>query len=237
MSLNASHLLTVAEAAEALEVSDEQIRRYARSGLLPSVKIAGVWLVSGGHVEMLMHHPPTGGRPLSCSAAWEAILDNDFGDPDEITDPHLYRNRSTVSRWSSSGTQVQEMLRHPDIVIGGIHAGLLHGALLSPLVDEAQIYLSAATTVSEPDYERPCAGLVSNPLGGIMARVVPDVLWPHLLASSVSSDQAPDGLEMPSGQYAPFALAVLDLMESPHTRERTAIHDMQLNRRRHLCKK
>ena len=223
MSITASHLVTAAEAAEAWGVSTEQIRRYARAGVLPSVKKAGVWLVPGKHVRaLLLGCRPSGGRPLSCCAAWREIFAG--GSPLHV-DPYRYRNRGAVTRWSGSSDSVRQLLAHPDIVIGGIHAGEIHGALLCPLPDEAQVYLSRSVA-AESSSAHPCSALEPDPLGEVVARVIPDEIWPQLVASSVPSSQAPPDWMGESGLYAPVSLTILDLLESPHSRERSAAADL-----------
>lgn len=222
-------LLSVSEAAALVHVSTEQVRRYVRAGLLPAKKTAGVWLVPTNHVQMLVERRPGGGRPLSCSAAWRDILASSI----RAAEPYRYRNRATVTRWSSGHTQVQRVLRHPDIVIGGIHAAAVHGALVVPLPDEAQIYVSRSAASRDPVHERPWSGLTPDPTGEVVARVVPDHLWPRLLAECVT---APSGRAAPvdggrGARYAPASLAVLDLATSPHPRERAASADVRSSRR------
>ena len=223
--MGAGQFLTVSEAAELMSVSTEQVRRYVRSGLLPAAKTAGIWLVPADHAQMLSQCRPDGGRPLSCAVAWRDILACSV----TATDPYRYRNRATTTRWSSNHTQVQRVLRHRDIVIGGIHAAVVHGALLVPLPDEAQIYVSRSAANREPDHTRPWSGLTADPVGEVVARVVPDDVWPRLLAECVA---APGGRAAPvvgadNARYAPASLAVLDLATSPHPRERAATADVR----------
>lgn len=223
MPANSLHLVTAPEAADAMGVTAEQVRRYVRSGLLPATKKAGVWLLPGSHVDALAGRRPNGGRPLSCAAAWRHILAGSV----DMADPYRYRNRGLVTRLSGSPVQVQQVLQHPDIMIGGIHAGMLHGAMLGPLPDEAQFYLPLSAASRVPEHMRPWSWLAPDPIGEVVARVVPDDLWPRLVTASVPAHGDPPVEGAPAARYAPAALAMLDLAVSPHARERSASHDLR----------
>ncbi len=223
------YTFTLAEAADILSVSTEQVRRYVYQGILPAMKRAGVWFVSGIHVKaVLLGRKPTGGRPLSHARVWKDIFAGKFDRLELVhdLDPYTCRNRSTITRWNGTTEVVQEMLGHPNIVIGGIHAGELYGASLPPLPNEAQIYLSH-TTASEESNDHPCSALTLDPLGEVVTHVVSDDIWAKLVQVSVHSDQVAASYWIgQEGLYAPISLTVLDLLESPHTRERSAVHDL-----------
>jgi excisionase family DNA binding protein len=65
--------LSVADAAQALQVSPRRVRQLLADRSLPGVRIAGRWLVSPAAVEHRHRSRPASGRPLSSASAWQVL--------------------------------------------------------------------------------------------------------------------------------------------------------------------
>ena len=201
-----------------LGVADEQVRRYVRRGLLPATKIAGVWAVPEAYVHGFIYSRPRRGRPLCQRAAWDRILSGEV----DLDDPHRYDNRGVISRWYGTTGMVADLLNRCDVVVGGIHAAKVHGALLDPLADAAHIYVAEASMNSRCAVY-PMSGLLADPLGEVVVRAVAVGDWERLCENARTAE----GVRYPpvdsaSVLYAPPAAAALDLASSPHPREQHA---------------
>lgn len=203
--------MAVTEAARVLGVGPEQVRRYIIRGLLPAVKIAHCWVLSAADVHALAEAPPRAGRPLAHAAAWRSIIAGDI----DLTDPHRYANRGTLSRYSAGTPMVAALLANPDVVVSGAHAAPAYVNMLAPLADEAHIYINAGARLDDIPAAR---GLAADPVGRVQLRAVSPECWDGLRARSVrAADTHP---ALPAGALcAPAAAVVLDLWCSPHPRE------------------
>ncbi len=211
-------MVPLSAAAAILDVGAEQIRRYIRRGLLPADKVGAVWLTPAAHVRALQFGPPRPGRPLTAPAAWESIRDGDI----DIDDPWRHANRGEISRWTGTPGAIADLLCRHDVVVSGVHAAHVHGALLDPLPDEAQIYVAQPALSEYPE----CAGvgglpgLVRSGLGAVVVRAVPAAAWPQAVAVSRHAEE-PARLPFgsPLTRYVSCAAVALDLAVSPHPRE------------------
>ena len=66
--------LSVAQAAQQLQVSDARVRTLLRSGALPGRRIGRQWLVQSEDLALRVSHGSRPGRPLAPARAW-ALLD------------------------------------------------------------------------------------------------------------------------------------------------------------------
>lgn len=206
-------LVPLRDAARILGVGAEQVRRYVHRGILPAEKIGNVWLTGAAHVRGLRFAPPRCGRPLAPQAAWASILVGDI----DIDDPWRHANRGEITRWHANGDQVADLLRRPDVIVSGVHAAQVHGALLDPVPDEAQVYVTAATDAGGAEL---LEGLTRSGFGSLLVRCVDPAAWPQLReAATLAPD--PGRLQFGSSatRYAPPPLVALDLAVSPHPRE------------------
>ena len=218
-------LVPLAAAAQILDVGPEQVRRYVERGLLPAVKFGNVWLTSAAHVRGLRSGPPRVGRPLSPAVAWQSIVAGEI----DVGDPWRHCNRGRISRWAGTPAMIDDLLCHRDLVVSGVHAARVHGALLDPAADEAHVYLPSAlrqtAAVDQPEW--PLEGFVRSGLGQVVALTLDQPEW-NLLLSIASVAACPDalGFGAPHTLYAPPAVAALDLAVSPHAREQDVAVDM-----------
>lgn len=210
--------MSLAEAGAVLGVADEQVRRYVRRGLLPATKIAGVWAVPEDYVDGFTDSRPRRGRPLCSRAAWDRILSGEV----DLDDPQRYANRGVVSRWIGGVGMIADLLNRGDVVVGGMHAAHVHGALLDPLADAAHIYVAEASMNSR-GAAYPMSGLLAAPLGEVVVRAVAAGDWERLRESASTAEGVRyPPLDSASVLYAPAEAAALDLVSSPHPREQYA---------------
>ena len=206
-------LVPLRDAARMLGVGAEQVRRYVHRGILPAEKIGNVWLTGAAHVRGLRFAPPRSGRPLAPRVAWASILAGDI----DVDDPWRFANRGEITRWRAAADQVAEVVRRRDVVVSGVHAAQVHGALLDPAPDEAQIYVPADVDAGRFGL---LTGLARSGFGSLLVRHVDPAAWPQLQAAA---EPAPDPGRLrfgsPSTRYAPQPLVALDLAVSPHPRE------------------
>ena len=204
-------LVPLSTAAEMLDIGPEQVRRYVKRGLLPADKVGSMWLIPTAHVHGLRNGQPRRGRPLSSGAAWAAIVAGDI----DLDDPWRYVNRGSIARWVGTAAMIADLLCRTDIVVGGLHAArAVHGALLDPAADEAQVYMAVQ---SGTDLLR---GFVPSGVGDLIVRSVEPAGWERLL-SAARRPSAQDALAFGSSRtlYAPAAAVALDLATSPYARE------------------
>ena len=204
-------LMTAAEAGAVIGVSPQSVALYARRGLLPGTKRADVWwVVLARHVYGFKR--PRRGRPLLQQRAWDCILEGQV----DLGDPHRYANRGTVSRWSGDADAVAALLKRQGVVVGGAHAAAAHGAQLDPLADAAHIYVAKMSMNGGISEQSPMRGLVGDPLGEVVVRAVAADSWQRLSRRVKTHDGV---------LYAPAAAAALDMLLSPHPRERQAAEE------------
>ena len=211
--------VTLAEAGSLLGVGGEQVRRYVARGLLPATKIANAWVLPAAHVDAFRAGVPRDGRPLSQRAAWDCIVSGDI----DLDDPHRYINRGDLSRWKGTSGTITDLIARDDVVVSGIHAALVYGALLDPLPTEAQLYVEPQSPVISGSGLLAGIGLVPDPLGTVIVRSVGAESWNMLRTASSPCGEATRNPGLPpSALYAPPAAVALDLALSPHPRERYA---------------
>lgn len=209
--------VTLGEAGRLLGVGSEQVRRYVNRGLLPATKIANVWVLPAAYVDAFGAGVPRDGRPLSQRAAWECIISGGIN----LDDPHRYINRGDVSRWSGTPGAVAELVARDDIVLSGIHAAQAYGALLDPLPTEAQVYVGPSSPAISPTELLVGAGLAIDPLGAVVVRSVVAESWDLLQAVSLPFGERRHNFGIPpSALCAPIPAVAVDLVLSPHARER-----------------
>lgn len=204
-------LITVADAAAALGVTQNRVYYYVKRGLLPATQAAsGLAVVPARYVSGFVR--PRRGPPLRQQRAWDCILEG-RPDPDN---PHLYAYRGTASRWSGEADAVAALLERHDVVVGGVYAAVVDGAQLDPPPDAAHVYVAEASMNGGPSGAGPTRGLVADPLGEVVIRSVASDSWRRLRRCARTEEGV---------LYAPPAAAALDLLLSPHPHERQAAQE------------
>ena len=204
-------LMTAAEAGAVIGVTRQSVPHYVQRGLLPGTKLANrLWVVPAGYVYCFVR--PRWGRNLLQQRAWDCILEGQV----DLDDPHRYAYRGTVSRWSGEPDVVAALMKRRGVVVGGAHAAVARGALLDPLAGEARVYVAEASIDSGPSDTDPTRGLVADPLGEVVVRSVAADSWRRLRRCVKTQDGV---------LYATAAAAAVDMLLSPHPRERQAAEE------------
>jgi excisionase family DNA binding protein len=211
-------LLTVDEAAELLGRSPQAVRSMAASGDLDAVKRGNGWWLDALAVERRRRELPGRGRPLSPAMAWSVVL-LASGEPElagrvvaEAHQPsrarrwlrehplpeHFPRLRARAGRESFDAhpAEINRILARADVMPSGISAADrvgLHGGAAA-----AEFYAPASARAAIVDEHSLDAGH-----GPVLARWVPDELWPVVGAPR-----------------APRAAVLLDLLENDDPRAR-----------------
>ena len=210
-------LVPLRVAAEMLGVGVEQVRRYIQRGVLPGDKFGSVWLTSAAHVRALEFAPPRAGRPLTADAAWDAILAGDI----DLNDPWRYANRGRLSRWAASWGAVGDLVCRSDIIVSGVHAARVFGALMDPAPKEAHVYVpESALQRTRDDLNGALSCLVPYGFGTVQVHAVPDSSWDRVVAACPRVDEyAAPRWATANTRYVPKSAVALDLVVSPYARE------------------
>lgn len=201
-------LMTPEEAAAVIGVTAGQVRFYVRRGLLPATKMENGWVgVPAGYVHGFKRPPY--GRPYTQPMAWDRIL----GGQVDLDNPHVYGYRGTVSRWSGEADVVAALLKRQGVIVGGVQAAVVHGALLNPRAGAAHVYVAEASVDGRRSDADLAQGLVVDPLGEVVVRAVATDAWRRLRRCAKPEEGV---------LYVPAAAAALDLVLSPDPDERQA---------------
>lgn len=190
-------LLSVHEAAEALNVDDSRIRQLLRDGRLRGQRVGGRWLVDGTAVRDRRDRGSHPGRPLSTRNAWGllAVLAGDS--PTGLSDAEksrvvarlrnmaaheylpaarlrqLLESRAKTCRYRVHSGLLEAVLTHPDVVRTGVSATReVHADYVAP--GRAEVYVRP-DKVGELTAE---FGMVPDPQrGNLVVRVPPAGQW------------------------------------------------------------
>ncbi|MFN0092214.1 MAG: helix-turn-helix domain-containing protein [Acidimicrobiales bacterium] len=214
---------SVKEAAAALGVSVQHVRRLIRSGLLPARLIGDVWVLPADAVRERSSIAPPAGRPLSAETAWRLL---------QLVDVTLVRSAvltgevpTALDELAGSRHQRRRLLDHlahaPDV--GQWHLWLrrradrklwwVHPAAIAKLDADERVQHIHPPAVVWPDGD---------------SRYVSAADEEHL-AATFAAKPASDGNvallvfdpDVAPGRI-PAAAAVVDLLNSPEARQRYA---------------
>jgi excisionase family DNA binding protein len=223
--MNPQELLSVSDAARALEVNDSRVRALLASGQLDGIKLGGRWLVPSRAVWERSRAPRERGRPFVPANAW-AVLSLASGQRPEWVSrdeqrrlsrllefrgfegliPRL-RERAEVRRFYAHPGILRELVDSPEVIRAGVSAARRYRLRLVP-GDEVDAY------VSENDLPRLVKRMALEPReeANVRLRVIAKGLWPF------------------KGNVAPLAAVAVDLAELPDARAkrigRSEIHDI-----------
>jgi hypothetical protein len=210
--------LSVDEAADRLGRSPEAVRLMAASGELAAVKRGQAWWLDARAVERRRREPIGSGRPLSSAMAWSVLLlasaepelacqaAGEAHQPsrarrwlrDHPLPEHFPRLRARAAREYFDGhpAEISRILERDDVMASGISVAErigLHGG-----ADSIEFYAPASARAAIIDEHA-----LEEGYGPVLARWVPDELWPVIRASE-----------------APRAAALVDLLENDDPRAR-----------------
>jgi len=210
-------LLSVADAAEELEVSLRRVRQMLACGQLRGQRVGRSWAIDRADVQRLRRR--TVGRPWSAASAW-AVLELAAESQPELSPVERSRARKRLADSGLDGlvsrlrarSDRREMYAHPSalrrfanasgVVRGGVSAAADHGVDLIA-DEEAEIYVRASQLADlvdqyalDDESDRP----------NVIVRVVDDEVW------SVRGDD----------RVAPWSVVAVDLLDAHDERSRRA---------------
>lgn len=217
-----SDLLSVSDAAAALDLSSARVRLLAANGGLPAEKIGGRWLIERAGVERRRHGKSSGGRRFAPRNAW-ALLDLASGAEvvpvDPIVRSRLRRSvsleglgalaqrleqRAEVARFRAHPGEIARVHADRRLVASGVSAARQVGLDLVA-GKEVDGYVSAF--VLDEFVEEHALAPAAMGEGNVILRIVPGDIWEHFFAGRL---------------HAPPAAVALDLAEEPDPRSRAA---------------
>jgi excisionase family DNA binding protein len=211
-------LLSIDEAAQRLGRSPQAVRQMAAAGELDAVKRGHSWWVDARAVERRKRGPRGRGRPLSPAMAWSVLLlaagDNE-GARRVAPEPHhpsraarwlrghrladeapQLRARARRESFEAHPSEVRRLLARNDVMRTGVSAASLVGLHGGPKIAEFYAPESARSSVVDEH-------ALEEGSGAVLARWVPDPLWPAIAAPR-----------------APRPVVLIDLLECDDPRAR-----------------
>jgi excisionase family DNA binding protein len=186
--------MTVAEAAEALDLDPRTVRWLVASGDLPAVKRGRTWWIDRGSVYQRRRQPRVRGRRLSPRAAWAVLLHAAGVHDISALAAHAHspsrtrnwlarhplpgsavrlRGRARSERFDAHPSELKRVLADDDVMLTGISASQFAG------VHGGADAVEGYAPVAARDRLVADHGLV--PGGGpVLLRWVDDDLWPHV---------------------------------------------------------
>lgn len=222
-------LLSAAEAADRLGVSDRQIRRLAAIGDLPARRVGDRWLISADAVRSRSRSAPRAGRPLSARMAWAvlaavdaAVGDGSAGDPLVSIENRQVRHRVRAlladappperwDQWLRHRARSQRVWVHPGIIDRLAEDDRVHPAGASAIA-AAGVGLAGGDRDSFYVHE----ALLEPVLSDYKARPADE----GQIVLNVVSREVPDAVLGEPGEPVRRAAALVDLISSADARER-----------------
>jgi hypothetical protein len=215
-------LISVPEAARALQLSSARVRLLASSGDLPAQKIGGRWLVEKAGVERRRRRGAAGGRRFAPHNAW-AVLGLASGEDPMGLDPAVrsrlrrslsleglgalaprLEQRAAVSRFSAHPGELSHLFGDGRLVPSGVSAARAVGLdLIAGSEADGYVGDSDLDSFVRDHVLLPAAALDAN----VVLRVVPKDVWAEFLEGR---------------PHAPEAAVALDLVEDPDSRSKAA---------------
>lgn len=204
-------LLSVSDAADALNLSSARVRLLAANGDIPAEKIGGRWLVEKVGVERRRRRGSSGGRPFIPRNAW-AILCLASGEEVDAIDAaarsRLRRalsleglgalslrleQRADVGRYRAHPGEIAYLQKDDRLIPSGVTAARLVGLdLLAGREADGYVRASALDKLVEEHALAPAAIGESN----AVLRVVPDDVWDLFLARRPHAPEAAVALDL-----------------------------------------
>lgn len=235
--------LSVAEAAEKLDVSDRQVRRLASDGELDARLVGSRWLIGADAVRDRARAEPVAGRPLSSEMAWIVLgaaaasaVDALDGDPLGGIDDRRIRHRvrklladaPPPERW---GRWLRKRARPQRV---WIHPGVVDRLSSDPRVHQGGGFAVASSGVGLASGDRSRLYVRADEVASVLAdyRARPDEDG-QIVLMVVPADVA-DAALGDRGAPVPSAVALLDLLDSSDARERFGAAQALADIRQHL---
>ena len=225
--------LSVAEAAQRLQVSPRRVRALLEDGRLQGRQVAGRWLLPSRAVDHRQRAAPASGRPLSPASAWHALAilakADDFISHLPAPVKSRARGRAEALRNISPSAEVARRWQSALARRAEIYEYYAHPSVLQRLLDDPAVVRSGISAVGDHG-----AGLMvlSGAEGYVLSRDLPHLeskyaLNPNIDAAQanvrvhvVADDRAAEWLFL--HRVAPAAVVAADLVERDSSRDRAA---------------
>jgi excisionase family DNA binding protein len=226
--------LSVAEAAQRLQVSPRRVRALLEDGRLQGRQVAGRWLLPSRAVDHRQRAAPASGRPLSPASAWHALAILAKADDAISHLPAPVRSRArgraeALRNMPPSGEEVARRWQSALARRAEICEYYAHPSVLERLLDDPAVVRSGISAVGDHG-----AGLMvlSGAEGYVLSRDLPHLeslyaLNPNIDAAQanvrvhlVADDRAAEWLFL--HRVAPAAVVAADLVERDSSRDRAA---------------
>jgi hypothetical protein len=219
--------LSVAEAAQCLQVSPRRVRALLEDGRLEGRQVAGRWVLSSRNVERRQQIAPQAGRPLSQASAWRVLAfvahaDDALG---ELAAPMRSRARARAAELRRC--QPADIPRHWQLVLGSrarITEFYAHPSVLKDLLDDPKIVRSGIRAAHDH------LVVVGGAEGYIRSRDLPQVQAKYALNPDSGAHanvrlhvvEGDEASWLFSQRVAPAAVVAADLVERETPRDRAA---------------
>ena len=222
--------LSVAEAAQCLQVSPRRVRALLEDGRLEGRQVAGRWLLSSRNVERRQQIAPQAGRPLSRASAWRVLAvvahaDDALG---ELAAPMRSRARARAAELRRC--QPADIPRHWQLVLGSrarITEFYAHPSVLKDLLDDPKIVRSGISAAHDHGAD---LMVVGGAEGYIRSRDLPQLQARYALNPDSGAHanvrlhvvEGDEASWLFSQRVAPAAVVAADLVERETPRDRAA---------------
>jgi excisionase family DNA binding protein len=221
--------VSVAEAASRLAVSPRRVRQLIEDGGLAGHRVGRTWLVVADELESRLKLPPSSGRPLSSTSAWDVLAAlSEVKEGLEPLSPSARsraRSRAKRLRRHSSGidaTEWRSALRRR----AQLRRFYAHPSVIADLVDDPGVVRSG---ISAAQYHGADLVVVGGAEGYVRASDLNDVVERYALSAASKVDAnvwlhvVPEGADwLFRHRVAPASVVAADLMERDGERDHTA---------------
>jgi len=208
-------VISVPDAAQALDVDPSRVRALLARGRLEGEKVGGRWLVSGQSLRVLQDSPREPGRRLRPANAW-AVLALASGDASPWVSSEERRRLAGLLRVKKlSGlvgrlderSRVERFFAHPGVLKSLQHADNVVPAAAHAARDQGEQLVGGGDIdvyVAEENLGKLVSGFALEPSDqpNAIVRALPDGLWPFV------------------DRRMPLAAVAVDLAELPDARSR-----------------
>lgn len=240
-------MMSTAEAADRLGVSERQVRRLATAGGLTGRRVGGRWLIDADAVRDRCRSEPKTGRPLSARMAWSflaamgTVLESPpASDPMEGEDRRIrHRLRTLIAhappperwdRWLRKRAARQRVWVHPGVIE---HLG--EDQRLWPAGADVVAGSGLGITGGDRDRFYVHEDVFDAVLADHRARLSDEGRVTLMVVPAEAAEVAEVALGRP-GEPVPSAVVLVDLLGSSHVRERHLAARELAVARRELCR-
>lgn len=236
--------LSTSEAARQLAITEQQVRRLARAGRLPSRHVAGRWLIGSSAVRARAGTTQLAGRPPSPVTAWallHLLADSSASGEDisgvwhRVPDRRLrFRLRRLLDDGPAVETWSQWLRRRAAVQRTWVHPGVLERLALDGRLSATGDYAVALGGHGLAAGPARLFYVAAENAGGVLEEYrgqLDDKGQVHLL---VIPSVVPSALRPTPGEAVPATIALVDLLDSPDARQQGLARDTLCAARKRL---